>query len=132
VPGKTGVWVGDRKLGAVGVRISHGISSHGIALNVSTDLGAYRHIVPCGTPDKAMTSLLAELRLQPCAGGGSGGRGGSGGSRDERSGGTLPLMALAERCLVDGVARALRLRPATAGAADVERLLAGVAANAAV
>jgi lipoate-protein ligase B len=42
VPGKTGVWVGERKIGAVGVRISHGISSHGVALNVTTDLSHYR------------------------------------------------------------------------------------------
>jgi hypothetical protein len=42
VPGKTGVWVGEHKIGAVGVRISHGISSHGIALNVTTDLSHYR------------------------------------------------------------------------------------------
>jgi lipoyl(octanoyl) transferase len=62
VPGKTGVWVGERKIGAVGVRITHGISSHGIALNVTTDLAAYKHIVPCGTPDKEVTSVLQELR----------------------------------------------------------------------
>lgn len=42
VPGKTGVWVGDRKIGAVGVRITHGISSHGIALNVVTNLNHYK------------------------------------------------------------------------------------------
>lgn len=67
VPGKTGVWVGERKIGAVGVRITHGISSHGIALNVTTDLAAYKHIVPCGTPDKEVTSVLQELRW-PCSG----------------------------------------------------------------
>lgn len=63
VPGKTGVWVGERKIGAVGVRITHGISSHGIALNVSTNLDHYRHIVPCGTPDKEVTSLQREWQL---------------------------------------------------------------------
>jgi len=78
VPGKTGVWVGDRKIGAIGVRISQGITSHGIALNVATDLSYFTHIVPCGTPDKEVTSLhrqLAgesqyqrhqQLRLQQC------------------------------------------------------------------
>uniref|UniRef100_A0A383WCR3 lipoyl(octanoyl) transferase n=1 Tax=Tetradesmus obliquus TaxID=3088 RepID=A0A383WCR3_TETOB len=62
VPGKTGVWVGECKIGAVGVRISHGISSHGVALNVTTDLSHYRHIVPCGTPDKEVTSVQRELQ----------------------------------------------------------------------
>eukprot|EP00887_Chlorella_sp_A99_P003067 scaffold9.g3067.t1 len=61
VPGKTGVWAGDRKLGAVGVRISHGVTSHGTALNVCPNLAAYRHIIPCGTPDKQTTSLEREL-----------------------------------------------------------------------
>lgn len=57
MPGKTGVWVGERKIGAVGVRISQGTTCHGVALNVSTDLSYFRHIVPCGTPDKEVTSV---------------------------------------------------------------------------
>eukprot|EP00879_Flechtneria_rotunda_P016040 GHRR01016777.1.p1 GENE.GHRR01016777.1~~GHRR01016777.1.p1 ORF type:complete len:170 (+),score=50.05 GHRR01016777.1:239-748(+) len=61
VPGKTGVWIGDRKIGAVGVRITHGISSHGIALNVCTNLSHYKHITPCGTPGIEVTSLQQEL-----------------------------------------------------------------------
>ena len=61
VPDKTGVWVGDRKIGAVGVRITYGISSHGIAFNVCTDLSNYKHIIPCGTPDKEVTSVQQEL-----------------------------------------------------------------------
>lgn len=61
VPGKTGVWVGERKIGAVGVRISQGTTCHGIALNVSTDLSYFAHIVPCGTPDKEVTSLQRQL-----------------------------------------------------------------------
>jgi hypothetical protein len=63
VTGKTGVWIGDRKIGAVGVRITHGISSHGVALNVNTDLSWYSHIVPCGTPDKEVTSIAQELMV---------------------------------------------------------------------
>jgi lipoate-protein ligase B len=62
VPGRTGVWVGERKLGAVGVRISQGVSSHGLALNVDTDLAAFAAIVPCGAPDKSVTTLAAEVR----------------------------------------------------------------------
>lgn len=62
VPGRTGVWVGDRKLGAVGVRITHGISSHGLAFNINTDLAYFKHIVPCGNADKQMTSVSQELR----------------------------------------------------------------------
>ena len=61
VPGKTGVWVGERKIGAIGVRISQGITCHGAALNVSTDLSAFQHIVPCGTPDKEVTSIHRQL-----------------------------------------------------------------------
>lgn len=61
IPGRTGVWVGERKLGAVGVRISRGVSSHGLALNVDTDLSAFAHIVPCGAPDKVATSLACEV-----------------------------------------------------------------------
>ncbi|PSC75351.1 octanoyltransferase [Micractinium conductrix] len=61
VPGKTGVWVGERKIGAIGVRISQGFTCHGLALNVATDLSHFAHIVPCGTPDKEVTSLHRQL-----------------------------------------------------------------------
>lgn len=61
VPGRTGVWVGERKLGAIGVRVTGGVTSHGVALNVGPDLTWYRHIIPCGNPDKEVTSLAAEL-----------------------------------------------------------------------
>ncbi len=55
-----GVWVEDRKIAAVGVRLSRGRSMHGFALNVDPDLGMFDHIVPCGITDKAVTSLSAE------------------------------------------------------------------------
>ncbi|KAL4428172.1 hypothetical protein ABPG75_002261 [Micractinium tetrahymenae] len=61
VPGRTGVWVGERKIGAIGVRISQGTTCHGIALNVSPDLRYFGHIVPCGTPDKEVTSVHRQL-----------------------------------------------------------------------
>ena len=46
----TGVWVGDAKIAAIGVKISRGVSMHGFALNVSTDTGYFEHLVPCGIP----------------------------------------------------------------------------------
>ena len=63
--GYPGVWVDPdgaepRKIAAIGVRISRGRSMHGFALNVDPDLGMFEHIVPCGIPDKAVTSLAAE------------------------------------------------------------------------
>jgi lipoyl(octanoyl) transferase len=78
ISGRTGIWVdGDgadpgegnnpsgRKIAAIGVRISRGVAMHGLALNVSTDLSMFKHIVPCGMPGLDVTSIEAEQGAAP-------------------------------------------------------------------
>ncbi len=66
VAGRTGVWVGDDKIAAIGIKVSRWVSLHGWALNVTTELTPYRQdFVPCGIRDKGVTSL-AELLDADC------------------------------------------------------------------
>lgn len=57
IEGLTGVWIGEEKIAAMGIRCSRWVTMHGFAFNVNTDLSYFQHIVPCGIQDKAVTSL---------------------------------------------------------------------------
>jgi lipoyl(octanoyl) transferase len=67
VPGRSGVWLRaedgrpERKIAAIGIRVSQGVTMHGFALNCDVDLDWYQRFVPCGIADAGVTSLSAEL-----------------------------------------------------------------------
>ncbi|MEM8857251.1 MAG: lipoyl(octanoyl) transferase LipB [Chloroflexota bacterium] len=64
-PGYTGVWVGSesdpRKIAAIGIHVSRGISSHGFALNVDPNMTHFKHIIPCGIREHGVTSIRQEI-----------------------------------------------------------------------
>ena len=64
-PGRPGVWVGGSKIAAIGVRVRDGVCTHGLALNVATDLSWFGAIVPCGISDAGITSLEHLLGSSP-------------------------------------------------------------------
>ena len=70
IPGYTGVWVGDEKVAAIGVKVAGRRTRHGFALNVDPDLTMFDHIVPCGIPDRGVTSLARLLGEAPPMGDG--------------------------------------------------------------
>lgn len=63
-PAYTGVWIDNRKIAAIGIKISHWITMHGFAFNVNTDLNLFNGIIPCGIVDKEVTSLQKELKRE--------------------------------------------------------------------
>src|SRR5829696_1847106 len=60
IEGLTGIWVGERKIGSIGVHVSRGVTTHGFAINVENDLQPFEWVVPCGLDGVRMTSLLRE------------------------------------------------------------------------
>ncbi len=61
IEGLTGIWVGGRKIGSIGVHVSRGVTTHGLAVNVNNDLQPFEWIVPCGIEGCRVTSLSREL-----------------------------------------------------------------------
>lgn len=60
-----GVWIGNKKIAAIGLNISHGVTQHGFALNASPNLSHYRHVIACGLKDFGVTSMEKELGCKP-------------------------------------------------------------------
>ena len=73
-PGRAGVWtmpggaVAEKKIAALGVHVARGVTTHGFALNVTTDLNDFELIVPCGIRDRGVTSIEAEVDSAPSLG----------------------------------------------------------------
>lgn len=63
-PKYTGVWINDKKIAAIGIKVSRWITMHGFAFNINTDLNLFNGIVPCGIHEKAVTSLKEELNME--------------------------------------------------------------------
>jgi len=62
---RPGLWVGNRKIAAIGVHVHHGVAIHGLAINLSTDLCGFNLIVPCGLVDTGITSVAEQVGQSP-------------------------------------------------------------------
>ena len=118
-PGKTGVWVGDRKIASIGVHARDWVTWHGFALNVTTDLSAFEVIVPCGIPGVEMTSIARELR-EPARSGVTSHDAVSG-----RSTGSAPTVDTVALLAADALAATFGLEAIDTGLPDLERAIAG-------
>ncbi|MBZ0198636.1 MAG: lipoyl(octanoyl) transferase LipB [Ignavibacteriaceae bacterium] len=63
-PKYTGVWINEKKIAAIGIKVTRWITMHGFAFNVNTDLSLFSGIIPCGIADKDVTSLERELKIK--------------------------------------------------------------------
>ncbi|KAJ7528180.1 hypothetical protein O6H91_16G088300 [Diphasiastrum complanatum] len=63
IDGLTGVWIGDQKVAAIGVRVSRWITYHGLAVNVDVDIAPFKNIVPCGIANKSVGNIISLLEL---------------------------------------------------------------------
>ncbi len=61
IPGLTGVWLNDKKVAAIGIKVSRWVTMHGLAINVNNDLRGFEQIVPCGIKDRSVGNLLEFL-----------------------------------------------------------------------
>jgi lipoyl(octanoyl) transferase len=61
IPGLTGVWLNDKKVAAIGIKVSRWVTMHGLALNINNDLSGFEQIVPCGIADRSVGNLLEFL-----------------------------------------------------------------------
>jgi lipoyl(octanoyl) transferase len=61
IPGLTGVWLNDKKVAAIGIKVSRWVTMHGLALNINNDLSGFEQIVPCGIADRSVGNLFEFL-----------------------------------------------------------------------
>jgi lipoate-protein ligase B len=67
VPGHPGVWIENRKIASIGIRLRRGRTMHGLSVNLDPDLDAFSYLIPCGMPDMIVTSIRREIGHSPSA-----------------------------------------------------------------